>query len=114
MHRCFAAADDCDDASRWPASPAPAKLAYDKSHLFQAFAGDGQLLFKDLVDGKTNAFVAVGTDALIDRYSGEQAAFTRRRGPRAERALRRRRQASEDRAMKPHRERRRSGAGVSR
>ena len=28
-----------------------------------------------LVDGKTNTFVAVGTDAFIDRYSGEQAAF---------------------------------------
>lgn len=28
-------------------------------------------------NGKTNTFVAVGTDTFIDRYSGEQAAFTR-------------------------------------
>jgi CubicO group peptidase (beta-lactamase class C family) len=54
------------------------QLADDKSRLFQASVGEGrQLLFKDLGNGKTNTFVAVGTDAFIDRYSGEQAAFAR-------------------------------------
>lgn len=54
------------------------RLANDAGHLFVASVSeDRQLLLKDLADGKTNTFIAVAGDKFVDRYSGEEAAFSR-------------------------------------
>ncbi len=46
-------------------------------YLTAAVEPTGDLVLKDLVDGKTNTFVAIGADKFVDRYSGEEAAFLR-------------------------------------
>jgi CubicO group peptidase (beta-lactamase class C family) len=50
----------------------------EKDYYFSAaLESNGDLILKDLVDGKTNTFVAVAPDKFVDRYSGEEAEFKR-------------------------------------
>ena len=50
----------------------------EKDYYFTAaLESNGDLILKDLVDGKINTFVAVAPDKFVDRYSGEEAEFKR-------------------------------------
>jgi len=46
-------------------------------YLTATIEANGDLTLRDLVDGKTNTFVAVAPDKFVDRYSGEEAEFKR-------------------------------------